>query len=327
MINHKVRTFPDEGDNLSNQEASDSDNDMTGSHTDSRLDENARLMKLATTASITTAVVLILAKLVAWFMTGSLSVLATLLDSAMDAVASIITLIAVRIAVSPADAEHRFGHGKAEYLSVLVQSAFIAGSAIVLFLNALDRLKGADPALGNETVGIVVMLISIVATLILLAIQRYVVRKTNSSAIAADSMHYKVDLLTNSVVILALLGSSLGYKQLDSILTLAIAVYMLSSVYSMARQAIDHLMDHSMPEEEVEKIQNLAMSVPGIIGVHEIRTRISGQVSFIQMHLDLDGELPLKTAHDIGFAAKKAVLDYMPDADIIVHLDPEEKTP
>ncbi len=282
-----------------------------------------RLMKLASRASVVTAATLIVVKLVAWFMTDSLSVFATLLDSVMDVIASVITLVAVKIALEPADAEHRFGHGKAEYLAVLAQSMFICGSAIILFLNAIDQLLAGENHISNEEVGIYVMLFSIVATLILLVIQSYVVKRTGSAAIAADSMHYRVDLLTNVTVMGALIGASYGYFYMDAGFALIISIYMLASVGKMAWDATQQLMDHSLPEEQVREIEQIVMAVEGIQGIHEMRTRISGRVPFIQMHLDLNGNLPLRTAHDLGQVAEDRILTYMPTADIIIHLDPD----
>ena len=285
--------------------------------------DSNRLLKLATYASVITASLLIITKLAAWFMTGSMSLMATLLDSTMDILASLITLFAVRIAMTPADEDHHFGHGKAEHLAALAQSAFIAGSAIMLLLHAVDRTVSEENVIENEQVGIWVMAFSIIATLILLSIQRYVVQKTNSAAIRADSLHYQMDLFTNMAVLLALIGAYLGIYQLDNILALLIGCYMLYSVRKQAWEAIQQLMDHSLSESILEEIERRALSVPGVIGIHDLKTRISGSMPFIQMHLDLDAELPLKYAHDLGFKAKQAVLEYMPDADIIVHLDPD----
>ena len=285
--------------------------------------QNQRLLKLATYASVATASLLILIKLLAWFITGSMSLMATLLDSTMDILASLITLFAVRIAIAPADDDHHFGHGKAEFLSVLAQSAFICGSAIVLILSALNRMMEQTAVMQRENVGIAVMLVSIVATLLLLAIQRHVIQKTGSAAIQADSLHYQMDLLTNAGVLLALIGSALGYYQLDNILALIIGGYMLFSVRSQAWNAILQLMDTSMPESDLQEIERRALSVPGVQGIHEIRTRVSGSMAFIQMHLDIDGSLSLRQAHDIGYQSKQAVLESFPEADVIVHLDPE----
>lgn len=285
-------------------------------------EEKNRLLKLATYASVVTASVLIMAKLVAWFMTGSMSLLATLLDSTMDILASLITLFAVRIAIAPADDDHPFGHGKAEQLAVLAQSAFIAGSAIVLVLNTLDQMND-DIILENESAGISVMIFSIIATMVLLSIQRYVIRKTHSAAIKSDSLHYQVDLLTNVAVLAALFGASFGYQQLDNILALLIGGYMLFSVRSLAWEAIKQLMDQALPEQDLLEIERRALAIDGVLGIHDVRTRVSGSIPFIQMHLDLEANITLLYAHELGAQAKRAVLEYLPGADVIVHLDPE----
>ena len=283
-----------------------------------------RLMRIATYASVITASVLIAVKIVAWFMTGSMSLMATLLDSTMDILASLITFFAVKIALTPADDDHHFGHGKAEYLSVLAQSAFVAGSAIVLLLSAANRMTEPETLIQQEWIGISVMVFSIFATFILLAIQRYVIIRTNSAAIRADSLHYRMDLLTNAAVLLALVLASMGYRLWDNILAMLIGAYMLYSVRSQAWDAILQLMDTSLPESYLVEIEQRALSVEGVLGIHEIRTRVSGSVAFIQMHLDIKGSLPLRQAHDIGYQAKQAVLEFMPGADVIVHLDPED---
>ena len=287
-------------------------------------DDNNRLLKQATYASVATASVLIFAKLIVWFMTGSMSLLATLLDSTMDVLASLITLFAVRIAITPADEDHHFGHGKAEQLAVLAQSAFIGGSAVVLLLNTLDRITGDEIIVENESAGIAVMIFSLVATVALLAFQRHVIKKTDSPAIKSDSLHYQVDLLTNIAVLLALAGSGLGYPQMDNILALLIGAYMLFSVRSLAWEAIQQLMDQALPEEDLREIERRAMSVDGVLGIHNVRTRVSGTTPFIEMHLDLQADITLDDAHEIGARAKRAVLDYLPDADVMFHLDPVE---
>lgn len=285
-------------------------------------DENNRLLKLATYASVATASVLIFAKLIVWFMTGSMSLLATLLDSTMDVLASLITLFAVRIAIAPADDDHHFGHGKAEQLAVLAQSAFIAGSAVVLLLNTLDRITGDEIIVENESTGIAVMIFSLVATLALLAFQRHVIKKTDSPAIKSDSLHYQIDLLTNIAVLAALAGSGLGYTQMDNILAILIGAYMLFSVRSLAWEAIQQLMDQALPEEDLREIERRALSIDGVLGIHNVRTRVSGSTPFIEMHLDLQADITLDDAHELGARAKRAVLEYLPDADVMFHLDP-----
>lgn len=300
------------------------ENNVSESNSSLVSEANNRLLKQATYASVATASVLILAKLIVWFMTGSMSLLATLLDSTMDVLASLITLFAVRIAITPADDDHHFGHGKAEQLAVLAQSAFIGGSAVVLLLNTLDRITGDEIIVENESAGIVVMIFSLLATVALLVFQRHVIKKTDSPAIKSDSLHYQVDMLTNVAVLVALAGSGLGYTQMDNILALLIGIYMLFSVRTLAWEAIKQLMDQALPEEDLREIERRALSIDGVLGIHNVRTRVSGTTPFIEMHLDLLADITLDDAHEIGARAKRAVLDYLPDADVMFHLDPVE---
>ena len=191
-------------------------------------ERRAQLLRLATGASVTVAGVLIVGKLAAWLATGSVTVLASLVDSLMDAVASLINLIAVRYSLQPADDDHRFGHGKAEALAGLGQATFIAGSALFLLLEAVNRLVNPAP-LEAVTAGIGVMAFAVVATLVLLGIQRHVIRLTASTAIKADSLHYATDLATNLTTILALVLASLGWDGADPLFALAIAIYIFYS--------------------------------------------------------------------------------------------------
>ena len=283
--------------------------------------ETARLLRLATHASVATASLLILAKLAAWLLTGSVSVLASLVDSAMDAGASLVNLLAVRWSLMPPDEEHRFGHGKAQALAALGQATFIAGSALFLGLQAMDRLIHPRPLDAIE-VGLGVMGFAILVTLALLALQQHVIRRTNSPAIRADALHYATDLATNSATLAALLLASAGWPGLDPVFGLAIGLYILYSATRIGREAIQLLMDHELPEEQRLEIETLVRSVPMARGLHGLRTRQSGQSLIIQLHLELDDELPLKTAHGITLEAEARIRARYPDSDIIIHQDP-----
>lgn len=282
----------------------------------------AKLLRLATYASVATATVLIVAKLIAWYLTSSISVLASLVDSLMDAGASLINLFAVRYALTPPDSEHRFGHGKAESLAGLGQATFIAGSAVFLVLEAIDRLIHPQP-LAQIGVGIGVMGFAIVATLILLAIQRHVIRHTHSTAIRADALHYATDLLTGASIIIALvLTLVFGWNGLDAWFAIAIAAYILYGAWQIANDALRELLDRELPDGQREYITQLARSYPGVLGVHDLRTRQSGRACFIQLHLELDGSRTLSDAHSIGDAVEARIQAQFPNADIIIHQDP-----
>ena len=284
--------------------------------------EAARLMRLATYASVATATVLIGVKLVAWIYTDSVSLLSTLIDSVLDALASIINLLAVRQALMPADREHRFGHGKAEPLAALGQATFISGSALFLVFEASHRLFTPAPV-SHTGFGIGVMVFAIVATFILTRFQAYVVRKTGSIAIQADALHYFGDLLVNGSVILALLlVSQMGWIWADPIIGLGIAAYILVNAWRIARGAYDMLMDRELPDDDRQRIKDIVQSHPAVIGSHDLRTRASGRDTFIQIHLELDGEMTLLRSHEIADEVEARLLEIFPGAEVIIHQDP-----
>ena len=283
----------------------------------------ARLLRLATFWSVATAAILIIVKSGAWVRTESVSLLASLIDSLMDAAASLINLVAVRWALHPADEEHRFGHGKAESLAGLAQAAFICGSAVFLLIEAVDRLLNPRP-LEATAIGLWVMGFAILATLVLLGVQRYVIRHTGSVAIKADSLHYLTDLLTNASVVVALLLAGAGLKWADAVFGLAIGAYILKGAARIAYDSVQHLMDRELPEEEQRRIIETVLEHPEVQAVHELRTRQSGQTRFIQLHMELDGGMTLARAHEIGDEVMIRLHKSMPGADIIIHQDPED---
>ncbi len=288
--------------------------------------EAARLMRLATYASISVVIVLIAAKLVAWSASGSVSLLATLIDSALDALASLSNLFAVRHALSPADSEHRFGHGKAEALAGLGQAAFITGSAGFLLLASTRRIFQPVP-LEAFGVGIGIMLFSILTTLGLLAFQRHVIARTDSMAIKADALHYRTDLLVNASVVVALVLSVWGWPGFDALFAIGIALYILWSAWGIVVQAFDHLMDHELPEADRQEISSCALSHEKVCGLHDLRSRRSGTAIFIQLHLELDDDLRLLEAHQISDEVEHSLQARFPGAEIIIHIDPISVVP
>jgi ferrous-iron efflux pump FieF len=284
--------------------------------------ESARLMRRATYASVGVAAILIGAKLFAYLMTDSVSLLSTLLDSLLDAAASLVNLVAVRTALVPADAEHRFGHGKAEPLAALGQSAFIAGSALFLLVEAGNRVVNPS-AIQNSGIGLGVMVFSIAATFLLVLYQRHVIRVTNSVAIRADSIHYVSDLLVNGAVIAALLlWRQFGWALADPIFAAFVGVFILYTAWRIARGSLDLLMDRELPDSARRRIREIALANPVVRDLHDLRTRSSGQATFIQFHLELDGAMPLTQAHTVSDEVEDAILIEFPGAEIIIHEDP-----
>ncbi len=279
-------------------------------------------MKRAAYAAVFTALVLIAAKLSAWAYTGSVSILTTLVDSLLDAGASLLNLLAIKHALTPADDEHRFGHGKAEGLAALAQSAFITGSAIFLVLQASQRLSEPH-TVTNTNIGIGVMIFSIITTFALTRYQKYVVKQTGSVAIQADALHYFGDIVVNLSVILALLiGHYLDLPWVDPAFALAISLYILTYAWSIFKKALDMLMDRELLDEEREKIEQQILSHVEVLGVHDLRTRISGPDLFIQFHLELDGQISLAQSYAIAEDVDQEICVLYPHAEIIVLQEP-----
>jgi len=283
--------------------------------------EQQRLLRLATRASLAVASILVLSKAVGWWLSGSVSLLAGLTDSALDAVASFLNLLAVHYALRPADDDHRFGHGKAEAMAGMAQALFIGVSAVLIGVQAVVRLRSPQP-LGDTSAGIAVMLLSLGLTLALLAFQRKVIRVTGSTAVRADSLHYRSDLLLNGSILLALLLARLGWPQLDALFGLGIALYILWSALQIARESSAILMDKELPADIGERMLEVVCSIPGVRGAHDLRTRVSGSHWFVQVHLELPGDLPLHQAHDLCEQASTAIRQRYPRADVMVHADP-----
>jgi len=281
-----------------------------------------RLRLRATYASMTVAVVLIAAKFIAWIGTGSVALLSSLVDSLVDAGASVVNCFAVRHASVPADREHRFGHGKAEPLAALGQSAFLVGSAVLLMFEAIRRLVSPEPVV-NPPAGIAVMLFSIVVTIGLVAYQRHVVRHTGSLAIGADELHYRGDIILNlSVIVTLAIGNLFSVPLLDPLFGGAIGIWIIYNAVKIARLSLTQLMDRELPDEERARVRAIAESHPEVAAVHDIRTRIAGPTAFIQLHIEMDGEMNLMRAHEISDDVEAWLQHAFPNAEIIIHEDP-----
>lgn len=284
--------------------------------------KNEHLMKWATYASVTTAIILILIKLFAWLQTGSISLLSTLIDSLLDSGASIINLFAVRYALMPPDKEHRFGHGKAEPLASLFQAAFISASALFLIIKGVSGLFDPPP-IQKADLGITVTVITLFLTVCLIIFLNFVIRKTGSTAIRADATHYKSDILLNIGVLSAIaLSSYADFPLIDPLFALGIAIYILWSVRNIAADALDQLMDREFAPETRQHVQQIINEHVGVIGYHDLRTRTSGLKSFIQVHIELDGDQPLRQAHDIAEDLEQKLLQQFPGSEVIIHQDP-----
>jgi ferrous-iron efflux pump FieF len=289
-------------------------------------DERTKLSSRAALASVSLALVLLVIKSWAAWMTSSTAMLGSLADTSLDVIASLVTLAGIRIAALPADSDHRFGHGKAEALVSLAQVVLIAVSAIGIGWRAVRRLihGGTTQEMG---LGISVSIFAIFATLLLLWYQRRVIASTGSVAIRTDNVHYQSDLLLNSAVIAALLlDQQFGLRGADALFGIAIAGWLLFGAYRASAEAVDQLMDREWPEEQRTEFLAATREYPELAGLHDLRTRTSGVHHFVQFHVWVPGDWTVQEAHDRMDRVEEALQQRFPGTEILIHLDPEGHT-
>jgi ferrous-iron efflux pump FieF len=287
-----------------------------------RLEQAGQLMKRAAIASLGVSLFLVAIKTFAYFASHSVAMLASLADSALDLFTASLNMLAIRQALTPADAEHRFGHGKAEPLAGLAQGAFITASALFLVIQAVNRILAPEP-IDNSIAALIVMCVAIACAILLILYERRVVARTGSLAIDADQAHYLGDLATNVGVVLALvLSAYMGWTLADPIIAIAVAVIMLVSAFGVGRSSFNQLMDRELPDEERARIRRIAESHDAVRNVHDLKTRAAGLSTFIQLHLALDPDMRLSEAHRVSDAVERAILNAYPGAEVIIHQDP-----
>ncbi|EMY45903.1 cation diffusion facilitator family transporter [Glaesserella parasuis] len=278
-------------------------------------------VKRAANFAVIVAATLIIAKAFAWWQTGSMAILAAMTDSLVDLFASLTNMLVLRFALQPADDDHTFGHGKAESLAALAQSAFITGSATFLLLQGIQRLTEPQLVQSSE-LGVAISLFSIVLTAALVWYQKKVVKLTQSPAIEADSLHYQTDLYMNAAILVAMILNIYGVVYADAVFAIGIALYILFNAAKMCWEAVQSLLDKALPQEEVDQIWAIALQHPRIIGIHDVKTRRAGAIRFIQLHLELDDHLPLVVAHDITDSLEQKILAAFPHSEVIIHQEP-----
>lgn len=284
------------------------------------------LLLVTGAASVIMAIALIILKGGVWQLSGSVSLLASLLDSVMDSFASLINFLAIRYSLQPADEEHRFGHGKAEALAGLGQAGLIAVSALFLGKEALEKLI-TPQATAEIGLAIWVMVISIVLTFLLLWLQHYTVKRTGSTAIEADSLHYLSDLGVYVGIIIALIASLYGHFWVDGTVAMLIALYILKAAWGIGSESAQQLLDREIPGDVREDVSIIVGQHPQALGFHQLRTRQSGRTQFIQLHVDMDEQLSLREAHDLAESIEMKIRERYPMADVIIHEDPVKASP
>jgi cation diffusion facilitator family transporter len=286
------------------------------------LAQRAASTRRVTVMSVSVAAVLVTIKALVWWASGSVSLLASLADSGLDLLASSATFFAVRYAAAPPDAEHRFGHGKAEAFASLFQGGLVFASAALIGEEAVRHLFRPAPVL-RETWAIGAMAVSILLTGALILSQTRVLRATASVAVSADRLHYLADLASNAVALIAIAATALiGWTGFDALGGLIVGAILLGGAVSVFREASDQLLDHELPDADRARIIALMTEDPSISRVSQLRSRASGPIVHIQLHADLDPDLTLEAAHKVVVAAERRVLGAFPDADILIHPDP-----
>jgi ferrous-iron efflux pump FieF len=281
------------------------------------------LRKLASRTSLVIAVALAAVKLAAWMATGSVAMLTSAVDALVDGAASLVTYLGVRYAERPPDRNHRFGHGKGEAVAGFTQSTFLAGAAVVLAFQAVERLVFPEP-LSSLDVGVWVIVGSLAAAAGLVAMQTWVVKQTGSTAIAADRAHYLTDVAVNVGVLLALGVTKItGWERADPAFAFVISGYMLWNARHIAQDALSQLLDQELPGEDRRRIENAVLACDGVRQIHDLRTRYAGDRTFIEFHLEVDGHLTVNRGHEIGDRAEAAVADLLRGrVEVTAHLEP-----
>lgn len=283
----------------------------------------AMLRRMASAIVLGTSLLLVVAKLWGWSVTGSMALLTSAADAVVDALAAMATFFGVRFAQQPADSEHRFGHGKGEALAAFTQAVLLAATAMVLAAQSIWRLIHPQP-LTAFTLGVVVAVGGLAISSLLATMQTWVVRRTGSPAIAADRAHYISDAALNGAVLVALvLTRATGWAPTDSLFALGIAGYMIANAWRVARVASRQLLDHELPTAERERIKAAAVACAGVCGIHDLRTRDAGDRLFVEFHLEVAGQVTVQEGHNIVDAAERAIAGLFPKhTEVIGHLEP-----
>lgn len=275
-------------------------------------------------AAVAVVMVLIAAKFFAYYASGSASILSSLLDSIMDSVISMSAVGSMIYAARPADEDHRWGHGKMEAVSALFQAAIILGAGAFLVFEAVNRLFLPTP-IAQHALGIAVMMFSIVMSAGLVFIQRRALQRRGSLALEADSAHYGSDIIVNIGVILVLGAIAMGAPLwLDAVFAIGVAMLMAYLAKGIADKALNMLMDRELPEEERAQIIAVIEAHQGTLGWHDLRTHRNGETRVISFDMEADGDLSLRAAHNIAKEIEEAILGIFPNAEILIHIDPDD---
>jgi ferrous-iron efflux pump FieF len=284
--------------------------------------EGAAATRRVAMLSVAMATMLALLKLGGWIASGSVGLLASLADSALDIVAAFGVLTAVRVAVTPPDAEHRFGHGKAEGFASLLQAVLVIVSAVLIGREAVNRI--VSPVVPRvEGVAMAILAFSTVMAGVLVVLQGRALAKTRSVAVESDRLHYLADIASNLAAFAGVAVALLFHApRADAVAGLVVSAWLAWGAVGMSRGAVRNLMDHELDEDERGAIVALIREDPLLLGVQDLRTRASGPIVHIQAHVAMAPSTTVESAHHLLVQAERRLVARFPSADILLHPDP-----
>lgn len=284
------------------------------------------LNRRATLVSTGVSLSLVCLKFTVGVLSGSVAVLASAIDSALDFFVSLFNAFAVRGAEKPSDQDHNYGHGKLEGLAALLEGLFILASSLFVFRQAFLKFihpKPFDHA--GLDLALAVMVASMIASILLVAFLKRTAAKTRNLVLEADAVHYQTDVWSNAAILCGIvLIRFTGWTQADPIIAFGVGIYIAAAAVPLIRKSVDMLMDRALPDALVERIREIAEThSPQAGDVHEMKTRRSGDVNFVDFHLVLDEHISLGEAHHIGDEIEMRIRALEKTRWVInIHLDP-----
>jgi len=284
------------------------------------------LASRAAALSFASNLTLMIMKFVVGMLSGSIAVLSDAVDSAQDVAASTFAFLSIRLANQPADAEHPYGHGKAESIAAAGQALLIAGGAGFIIWQAVRRLMDHHVAI-NTTPGIVALTLTAVVNIAVVMYVGRAARKTGSMALQADTRHLWTNVVQAGGVVLALsLVAITGRSVFDPVMALALAVYLLWTAGHVFAGAAGEIMDVRLPQHEEQLIEACLREhrETGIRGYHHLRTRKAGRQRYIDFHLLVDPEQTVEAAHELCDGLEREILARLPGSVVTIHLEPDD---
>ena len=285
----------------------------------------SRTVKIAY-GSLLVGIVVLAVKTLAWWLTGSVALLSDALESIVNVATAVAALIAVQIASQPADADHPYGHHKAEYFSAVLEGVLIIVAALLILREAWNAFQ-APEVIVAPVKGLLINLSAGVLNGIWCWVLIREGRRMRSPALEADGRHLLTDVISSIGVAVGVGAAVLtGWLWLDAALAAAVAVNILWSGWHVIRGSVGGLMDESVPELDLERMREIiSANAEGAVEAHDLRSRHAGRATFVEFHLVVPGEMSVHEAHEICDRIEEALKDEFDDGRITIHVEPDHK--